>query len=799
VTKKLLAPSAHSEWEAQSPSMIQLFALEKNLLPGKKHTFQNLQASDQDNLSRKFRDLRIQPLLHYGAESSQWLWDQLAGIIQNLYEFIAQPNKISSTRMKQLVKYFGNSLPNSRGMRFPISIEGLEFEISWNTVPSDFRLGEFIEGNSEDEIPDCIVVSIIFMQKAHNRFLEAWLNSDLEKLFSRLDPSNRINWKRDLRKFQSKLKAIEQSCRVVFFDPLGIQTFDTDYPVTTKNDRLNIKLLKPKHIDHIYNENGGFGIDIDDLSSLKMNRGNNILLLHDLAHRGAQSIDFRGTFDKESVIGCMVHMQALPSTAFLIIKNDNFLKTLRNNNIRIFGLLILFLALVSYYFYALLHSKLVMPVTKLSKAVLKIKPGETITLGDYSSSLNQELESLNNEFDDLQSRVNLDYKAMQLSKKLLSTCTETEARNMNAALAREISVFLKCTAVCLGLYQNGISRRGSDYSIFANENENLSKVLKRQMLQDIQLNSSIPPGVTILPTTDSYVDGFQIHLNLDQNLGIGVLIRIFEPSDYELIESGRLEEVLVQIVPSLIRREIDELQEEQQVGSELQKRLQLADIDVTTIDYAQVYMPARGLAGDTLLAWQDATKSYLFVAIGDAAGKGVGPSLYAATCVSLLRPMAEEAKHPNLIMKSLNRTLCEYQASHMFLTMFLARVDLNTFQVQYASAGHNQMLLCRKEGTFDELSAKGIPLGIMPEFNYELGETQIELGDRMFLYTDGVTEAEDLYQELYGKERLLDILSKYSESSSKETLNAIKTSLGEYTRGLESNDDITMISFRRES
>ena len=88
---------------------------------------------------------------------------------------------------------------------------------------------------------------------------------------------------------------------------------------------------------------------------------------------------------------------------------------------------------------------------------------------------------------------------------------------------------------------------------------------------------------------------------------------------------------------------------------------------------------------------------------------------------------------------------------------------------------------------------------IIPEFDFESCQTHIDIGDRLFLYTDGVTEAEDLYMELYGKERLLAILSKYIDKNSEDTLDAIKTSLGQYTRGLESSDDITMISLRRES
>ena len=798
VIKKLLPPSLKSDWEAQSPALVQVFALEKNLLKNKKHTAQNLRDADQDVLSNKFRSLRIQPLIHYGSESNQWIWDQLIGIIQNLYEFIAQPDRVSKTRMNELVKYFGNSLPNSRGQRFPIAIEGLEFEIAWNTVPSTFNLNDFINGDSSEEIPDCISVSIIFMQKARNRFLEAWVNSDLEKLFTRIDPTNRSNWKNEFRKFSLLLNKIENSCKVIFFDSIGVQTLDNVQPSTTDKKRINLESLKLRRLDYIYNQNGSFGIDIFDKNI--SNFSNTIAsYLYDLAYNNSRGIDFRASQNTESVIGSMVTIQSLPSCAFLILKNDEFLFINRKNNIRDFALLIFFLAIVSFYFYSLLHKKLVLPVTKLSNTVLHIVPGTTISLRDDSLTLNQELESLHYEFDDLQNRMNLDYKAMQLSKKLLSTCTDTQAKVINLALATEISIFLDAKGVCLGLYQNGVSRRGSDYSVYANNDENLGKVLKRQMLHDIQLNTSIPVGVSLLDASDSYQNAYQIHVNLDSAIGIGALIRIFEPEDHQLIQTGKLEEVMFQIVPSLIKKEIDELQEEQKVGSELQKRFQTTDLDVPSFDYAQAYMPARGLAGDTILSWIDATQTYLYVSIGDTAGKGVGPSLYGATCVSLLRSMAEDKKYPNLILQSLNKTLCEYQSSHMFLTFFLARIDLKTFQVDFASAGHNQMLLCRNNGTFEELSAKGIPLGIMPEFDFESCQTHIDIGDRLFLYTDGVTEAEDLYMELYGKERLLAILSKYIDKNSEDTLDAIKTSLGQYTRGLESSDDITMISLRRES
>lgn len=808
VNRKLTVRSNLSEWEDQSPALHQVFALEKNFLPGKSYTYFNFLNAPQLEIDSKIkRIMRIQPLIYHSDNFNQEIWDQLSGMIWEMYGLMIDPHKPNSESMDEILKYLGiDDLINSRGKSFPISAEVVEILFTWNTIPSTFNIDAYMQGESDEEIPDCIVVNIVLLQKARNRFLEAWLDSELHGLFNRIDPSNQLHWKSKLQRFKDEVSAISRHSKIVFFDSLGIQPTNKIEVVTLNNEPISLKSLQPQYIEHLYNDNGQFGTTFteslveDKFSKLKTSKQtpNVIEQLLSFSTANNQNIDFNGSFKQQKVIGSLIQLTELPSTTFLILRNSVFLENLRTRDLIKFLLLMIFLAAVSLKFYFLLHKQLVKPVTKLSDSVLQIRPGSHISLNASISELNHELQLLHTEFEELQSRMNLDYDSMQLSRKLLAVCNEKESQQIRLILARELCESLGCKAVCLGLYRNGVSRRTSDYASFSFEQNNLGETLKRQWLQEIQLQGKPDNGLANLPGTDSYRYAFQLHLMFDEETGIGTLMRLYEPDRVDLIESGRLEMVLVQLIPPLIRQEINDLSEEQQMGSELQSRFQVSNINIQSLDYNQVYLPARSLAGDALLSWQSSDKKAVYVAIGDAAGKGVGPSLYSATCVSLLRPMAVDLVAPGEILSALNNTLCEYNSDDMFLTFFLARIDLTTYEIQYASAGHNKMLLCKANGDFIELSAMGMPLGIISDGLYQIKQTTLEIGDRLFLYTDGVTEAEDIYQELFGTERLLGLLSKNQNNDSQQTLNSIKTQILEFTSGLESSDDISMISLLRK-
>lgn len=794
VKHKIVEPASIANWETESPLLIQIFAFEKNLTPGKPHTAKELAKIPVAELKNLLNDFRIQPLLHHSIETNQFLWDAISGLTNDFFQRIIQPKQFISL-IDQLSRFLGASFDNFRGQRLPGFLEVVEFEISINTVPQTFDINAFTKGLSEEEVPDCLVVHIILLQKARNRFLNAWLKSDLETLFNRLDPTNKLNWKTKLTELKSHIKLISLESDIVFFDP-AIQQFSSKDVVTLEAKKLSLNSLIPKNIEYIYGDNGEFGMNFTYPQS-GIEETTNLNELIRLASTTAQNVDFNGSFNSNPIIGSFIGMHSLPSTAFLIFRNSDFLVQQRFQDVFIFVLLMIFLALVSLIFYFLLHDRLVTPVTTLSDAVLKIRPGLHVNLNSSSVDLNHELRLLNTEFEDLQDRMNLDFDAMQLSRRLLAVCSEDQSIQIRPILAEELAKFLECQAVCLTLYKNGLSRRSSDYTLYHSNQSNISDSVKLEWLKEIQEKGQPEQGLTEHPGNDDFPCTFQLHLIFDSESEIGALIRMYDPKRVDLIKSGRLEMLMVQLIPSLIRQEINELNEEQQIGSELQSRFQISHIQLSQLDYDQVYMPARSLAGDALLSWQSSDKLAIYVAIGDAAGKGVGPSLYAATCISLIRPMSEDLKTPEKILGALNNSLCEYQSSEMFLTFFLARISLENYSIQFASAGHNQMLLCKANGDFEELSCKGIPLGLMPDYQYKLGHTSMEPYDRLFMYTDGVTEAEDIYQKLFGKERLLALLSQNKKQNSKTTLQSIKKNILDFSMGLESSDDITMISLLR--
>ena len=131
----------------------------------------------------------------------------------------------------------------------------------------------------------------------------------------------------------------------------------------------------------------------------------------------------------------------------------------------------------------------------------------------------------------------------------------------------------------------------------------------------------------------------------------------------------------------------------------------------------------------------------------------------------------------------------------MFVTSFMGVLDLNTRKLTFVNAGHNPPLLCRKGGGFEFLKTKpGFVLAGLENMVYKEDSIQLGAGDRIFLYTDGVTEAINSSTELYGDDRLVAALNQDVNLSPEQLLAAVKTSMDAFTAGAEQFDDITMLA-----
>lgn len=211
------------------------------------------------------------------------------------------------------------------------------------------------------------------------------------------------------------------------------------------------------------------------------------------------------------------------------------------------------------------------------------------------------------------------------------------------------------------------------------------------------------------------------------------------------------------------------------------------DVDL----YAKL-IPAKEVGGDLYDFYIEDNKMYII--IGDVSGKGVPASLVMAVTCRLFRTVASNVLDPSAIVKSLNDALSESNESNMFCTAFVGILDFETGILRYCNAGHNPPVIVSNEGKASLLPViSNLALGIWKEFDFEDQEIKIEKGTNIFLYTDGVNEAESSEKKLYGEERMLQCLSNHYKKSPKDIVEEILKEIKNHARNAEQNDDITML------
>lgn len=213
-----------------------------------------------------------------------------------------------------------------------------------------------------------------------------------------------------------------------------------------------------------------------------------------------------------------------------------------------------------------------------------------------------------------------------------------------------------------------------------------------------------------------------------------------------------------------------------------------SDIDV----YAKL-IPAREVGGDLYDFFIEDNKFYFIV--GDVSGKGVPASLVMAVTCRLFRTIAVRFSTPSEIMSALNDTLAEKNDSNMFCTAFLGIFDLQSGHLHFCNAGHNAPVRIASGARMMEIQPN-IPLGVFAGFPYQGQECVLSGGDSLFLYTDGVTEAENVNKELYTDARLLALLAENGGGTSADMVGCLLSDVAHHAQGTEQSDDITVMCFK---
>ena len=210
--------------------------------------------------------------------------------------------------------------------------------------------------------------------------------------------------------------------------------------------------------------------------------------------------------------------------------------------------------------------------------------------------------------------------------------------------------------------------------------------------------------------------------------------------------------------------------------------------------YAQM-IAAKEVGGDfyDFYKLNDTTVAFL---AADVSGKGIPAAMFMMTAKTIIKDLAESGMAVNDIFTKANEKLCENNESGMFVTAWMGILDITTGNMQFANAGHNPPLLKRANGGFEYLRTRaGFVLAGMEGIRYRVGELTLSPGDRLFLYTDGVPEATNTENKLYGEDRLLDFMNKHASADATEILPMLKANIDEFVGEAPQFDDITMLMF----
>jgi serine phosphatase RsbU (regulator of sigma subunit) len=226
---------------------------------------------------------------------------------------------------------------------------------------------------------------------------------------------------------------------------------------------------------------------------------------------------------------------------------------------------------------------------------------------------------------------------------------------------------------------------------------------------------------------------------------------------------------------------------------EIQQSLLPKNVDVAGLKLSSLFLPAEEVAGDyfDIITLQDGTH---VVCVADVTGHGVPAALSAMMLKVLLVEACERNSDPSDILEFINRRLTGVCRTDGFVTMFVARFDTQAMTLHYASAGHESGLLLPAEGELTELTSTGMILGVMEDESWTTRTMAVHPGDRLLLVTDGVTEAMNPREQMFGRKKLADSFNACRDTDMSGTLERIGSEVADYCENRPYSDDVTLLA-----
>ncbi len=216
------------------------------------------------------------------------------------------------------------------------------------------------------------------------------------------------------------------------------------------------------------------------------------------------------------------------------------------------------------------------------------------------------------------------------------------------------------------------------------------------------------------------------------------------------------------------------------------------------LDMFAFTVPAKHVGGDCYDVI-DIGEDRLAITIGDVAGKGTPAAILMANVQAAVRALSESRVPAAELITRVNKLVHGYTEDGVFITFFYSILDTRTGQLVYVNAGHNPPCILRRDGSREYLDCGGLVVGVMPNSEYEEGHATLLAGDDLVLYTDGITEAANTEDEMFGEERLEQLLIEHRHASAREIEERVYTSVKDFAAGASQTDDLTMVIVKMTS
>lgn len=245
------------------------------------------------------------------------------------------------------------------------------------------------------------------------------------------------------------------------------------------------------------------------------------------------------------------------------------------------------------------------------------------------------------------------------------------------------------------------------------------------------------------------------------------------------------------------RFERERMERELELATEIQQRFQPSEAPkMEGYEFQGISFSCYEIGGDyyDFITRHDGK---MLIALGDVSGKGTAAALLMSSLHAAIHGQVAAKSSLDEVVRSVNQYLADNTPANRFVTLFVAELDPGTGNLKYINAGHNPPLIGRTSGLIEQLSSGGFPLGILPSAEFEVGETQLQPGEALVVYSDGVSEANNLKEEEFGMERLMDVVKRNLGASAAGMRDKVESALSAFTQTAPANDDITLVIVKR--